>query len=238
MRQPPVFEINQCAAAEIDPEWQLMFVCDGGEFGFRYGCGETLYGVVAGVHLHQRRGAFVDGLDKVFGVGAVGGADFAQLAARARHDVWNAKGAADLNEFAARDDDFFFLCKGVEHQINGGGIVVHDHRGLGACQTAQPLFDVAVAFAACATVDIEFEIDRARHRLHGRFSGDLADECAAEVGVQHGTGEIEHRPHRRTHGGGEVFCAAFDQGGFVSRFGVLRHRRALRINDCTDGFDD
>lgn len=67
------------------------------------------------VHLQQQRGAAADGMSVGAQVGAVDGADFAQLAAGLQHDVGQPERAADLNQLAARDDDFAPLRQGVEH---------------------------------------------------------------------------------------------------------------------------
>jgi hypothetical protein len=84
-------------------------VRDGGDLGFVDHLGEALHRVVRGVHLHQQRRLRADGLGVVLGVGAVGGADLDQLGAGAAHDVGHAEGAADLDQFAARDDGLLAL---------------------------------------------------------------------------------------------------------------------------------
>jgi hypothetical protein len=59
-------------------------VRDGAELGLVDGGGEALHRVVAGVHLHQQRGARRDGASLVVArVGAVGGADLDQRGAGA-----------------------------------------------------------------------------------------------------------------------------------------------------------
>ncbi len=48
-----------------------------------------------------------------------------------------------------------------------------------------------VALAALAGREIKLEGDGGAHGCHGGFDRRLADERAAEIGVQHGSGEIE-----------------------------------------------
>ena len=132
--------------------------------------------------------------DIVLLVGAVGGADFDELGAGAAHDLGHAEGAADLDQFAARHDRLAALGQGVEHQQDRGGVVV-DHGGvLGAGQFAEQVADEIVAVAAMAAAKVEFQRHRVAHRHLRRLDRGLGPQRAAEIGVQHGAGEIEHRP--------------------------------------------
>ena len=128
---------------------------------------------------------------------AVGGADLDQPRAGARHDVRHAERAADLDQLAARHDRLAAARQRVEHEQHRGGIVVDDGRVLGAGQFAQQAAQVVVALAALAVREIEFERDRVAHRRDRRLDRLLGDQRAAEIGVQHGAGEIEHRPQAR-----------------------------------------
>src|SRR5690606_15040316 len=119
-------------------------------------------GVVAAVHLHQHRRARADGVAVVGGVGAVGGADLDQRRAGALHDVGNAVGTADLDQLAARDDHFAAAGQRVEHQQDGGGVVVHDGGGVGAGELAEQAFDQVDAVAAGVAFEVVFERDRRR----------------------------------------------------------------------------
>ncbi len=169
---------------------------DGGQFAFRHARGEALDGVIARVHFHDRRGARDYRLLVIARMRAVGGADLFQLAAGARHDVGDAEGAADFNELAARHDDFFFRGQRIQHEIHRRGVVVHDDGGFGAGQALQPGFDVAVAFAARAAAEIEFEIHRAGHRGSGCRRGHFGIQRAAEIGMQDGAGQVEDGSQR------------------------------------------
>ncbi|KAG0921382.1 hypothetical protein G6F32_015129 [Rhizopus arrhizus] len=78
-----------------------MLVRDGGHRrGIDLG-GETRDRVVAGMHLHQQRGAGADGMGEIGRVGAVGGAYFQQARPGATHHIRNAEGAANLDQLAA-----------------------------------------------------------------------------------------------------------------------------------------
>ena len=149
--------------------------------------------------LHDRRGVGPDRGGVVLEMGAVGGADLDQPAAGAGHDVGDAEGAADLDELAARDDDLAAGGQRRQHQQHGGGVVVDRGRRLRAGQAMQPGRDVIVALAAAAAREIVFQRGR---RAHGRDRGLdrlLGQERAAEIGVQHGAGEIEDPPLRGLH---------------------------------------
>ena len=131
--------------------------------------------------------------DIVLEMGAVGGADLDQPGAGAGHDVGHAEGAADLDQLAARDDRLAPLGQGVEHQQHGGGVVVDDGRVLGAGQLAQQAAQMIVALAALAAVEVELERDRVAHGVDRGLDRRLGQQRAAEIGVQHGAGQVEDR---------------------------------------------
>jgi hypothetical protein len=96
--------------------------------------------------------------------------------------------------FGSRHDRLAALGQRVEHEQDSCGVVV-DHGGvLGAGQFAQQIANEIVAIAAMAGAEIEFERDRVAHRHLRRLDGGFGPQCAAEIGMQHGAGEIEHRP--------------------------------------------
>src|SRR5437879_53809 len=104
-------------------------------------------------------------------MGAIGGADFAQAAARARHDRGNAERSADFDELAARDDHLLARRERSEHQQYRGGVVVHHRGGLSAGEFGEQRFDMSVAVATRAGCEVVLEIARLRHdRPHG-FDG-------------------------------------------------------------------
>ena len=58
------------------------------------------------MNLHDQPRAVVDGVAIIVDAGAVRRAHFAQDCARAGHDVRDAEAVANLDQLAARDDDF------------------------------------------------------------------------------------------------------------------------------------
>ena len=70
MRQSVVFEIHECATAQIGDERNFVSSGNGGEVGLGDGFAESLNLVVAGVHLHQERRLRSDGRLEVLGCGS------------------------------------------------------------------------------------------------------------------------------------------------------------------------
>jgi hypothetical protein len=101
-RQAVFGEVDERPAAEVYGEGQAVAVGEFGQFGFADGRREALDRIVGGMHLHQHRRARADGGREIGKVGPVRRADLDQLAARARHDIRHAEGAADLDQLAAR----------------------------------------------------------------------------------------------------------------------------------------
>ena len=196
VRQSPRLEIDQRARAQVLDHRQALLAGERHQLGGGHRLGEAAHGVVRGMDLHDRRGVGTDRGGVVLEMRAVGGADLDQPAAGLLHDVGDAEGAADLDQLAARDDDLAASGQCRQHQQDGGGVVVDRGRGLGAGQAMQPGRDVVVTLAATATREIVFQRGR---RAHGRNRGLdrlLGQKRAAEIGVQHGAGEIEDPPLR------------------------------------------
>ena len=112
----------------------------------------------------------------VGGARAVRRPDFAQPRAALLDDVGNAERAADLDQLAARDDDFLPAGDGREQQQRAGGVVVRQDRRLASEQRPAELRQMLVAPSAAAFLEVEFEI-----RVAG---GDAAarDQIAASIG--------------------------------------------------------
>ena len=127
-----------------------------------------------------------------------------------RHDVGHPEGAADLDQLAARDDRLAALRQRVQGEEDGGGVVVDDGGVLGAGQLDEEVAQDRVALAALAAVEVELERERVAHRRHRGLDGLLGEQRAAEVGVEHGAGEVEDRPDLRARGRVE---AGDDVGG-------------------------
>ncbi|MNS96523.1 hypothetical protein D3C72_1308240 [compost metagenome] len=113
----------------------------------------------------------------------------------AGHDVRNAKGAANLDQFATGDDAFLARAQAVECQQYGCRIVV-DHRDrLGAGQLTDQPFNQVIAVTALAGGQIVFKVQRiARGHLYC-INGFLGQQRPPQVGVQYRTGKVEHPPY-------------------------------------------
>ena len=140
-------QVDHAAAAQILVDGQAAFAPERGQFAQFGPRGEAGDAEIAGMHAQQQARAVVDGVAVVVDVRAVGGADFAQRGAGARHDVGDAEAVADLDQFAARDDHFAAGREFVERQEDGGGVVVDGDAGR-AQQPLEQSADVDVALAA------------------------------------------------------------------------------------------
>ena len=125
---------------------------------------------------------------------AIGGADFDKPRTSTRHDIRHAESAADLDQFAARDDRFLALGKRVEREQNGGGVVIHYRRILGAGQFAQQVTHQGIALAALALRKVKFQRQRFAHRNRRGLNRCLRENGATQIGMKHGAGQIEDRP--------------------------------------------
>src|SRR5438094_5377065 len=127
-------QVDQRAGAQILHDRNAALTAELDQLAARHVRGEADHAVVRGVNLQQQRGGRADGFGVVAQVRAVGGTDLAQDGAAAQHDVRNAELAADLDQLAARDDDFFAVRERLEGQQYGRGVVVDDQRVLGGRQ--------------------------------------------------------------------------------------------------------
>ena len=88
--------------------------------------------------------------------------------------------------------------KKIKHRKQHRGRIVVDHGGrFSSGQFADELVDQIVAIAALAGVEIEFEVGGLRERLHDGLHGLVGQQCTAEVGMQHGAGQIENATQAR-----------------------------------------
>ncbi|RCM64869.1 hypothetical protein PA35_02622 [Pseudomonas aeruginosa] len=181
---------------------------DGRQLRGGHAGGEALDAVVAGVHAHQQAAARADGGFVVPGVGAVGGAHLVQAHAGAGHDVGNAEGAADLDQLAARDDPFLARPQAVQRQQHRRRVVVDHGDRLGAGEFADQPGDQVVAVAALAAGQVELQVQRVARGQGDRLDGFVRQQGAAEVGMQHRAGQVEHPPHAAGMLRGEAFAGA------------------------------
>ena len=157
---------------------------------------EADHPVVGGVDLQQQRRVGGDRLGVIAQVRAIGGPHLAQYGPAAPHDVRDAELAADLDQLAARDDDFLAVRQRLERQQHGGGVVVDDQRVLGAGEPAQQRLHMAVARAALLGGDVHLEVRvRGADRQHP-LQRQRAQQRAPQVGVQHHAGGVDDRSER------------------------------------------
>ena len=159
---------------------------------------------------------------------AVGGPDLAEDRAGAGHDVGDAEAVADLDEFAAGDDDLPAGREFVQREEDGGGVVV-DGDARRTQQSLEEAVEVNVALAALAGGEVVLEIGISGEKLAGTERG------ASEIGVEDDAGGIDDAAERRPFEVGEgALDAAFDGiGGGPSGGDVGAHRveRAADLGD-------
>ncbi len=172
--------------------------------------GKALDRVIAGMCFQDQRGLRPDCRGEIGEVGAVGGADLAQAGPSADHDVGQAERAADLDQFAARDDRLAPVGERIQHQHQRAGIVVDGERRLGPGQPPEPARDMVVPLAAPAGFEVVFEGRRVAHRFDRGGDRLLGQRRAAEIGVQNGPGQVEHTALRWPHQTFESLRARFD----------------------------
>ena len=190
-RQPPAGQVHQGSAAQVHGHGQASLVRDAGHLGLGHAAGEALHRIVAGVDLHEHGGARGDGAGVVGWMGAVGGTHLHQFGAGARHDVRDAEGTADLDQFAPRDHHLLAACQAVEHQQHAGGVVVDDGGVFGPGQFAQPAAHQVVTVAASAAVQVEFQVGGRGHGPCHSLGHLIRQQRTPQVGVQHGAREVE-----------------------------------------------
>ena len=89
------------------------------------------------MHAQEQRRLRADRALVVGGARAVRRADLDEPRARAGEHVRDAEAAADLDQLAAGDEHLAPFRERGEREQHGGGVVVDDERGLGACDPAQ-----------------------------------------------------------------------------------------------------
>ena len=191
MRQTVGRQVIDRATAQVDDKGQPAFLAQRGQRVFIGALSETFDAVIAGVHLQHQRCFGVDGLGNIGHACAVGGAHFTQAATGGGHDVGQAKGAADLHQFTARDDHFAALGQRGQHQHQGGGVVVDDGGRWCAGQALQPGFDVVVAVTAPTCGQVKFKVAGTAGNVVDGAQRLGRQRRAAQIGVQHRAGEVE-----------------------------------------------
>ena len=125
------------------------------------------------------------------------------------HHVGHAEGTADLDEFAARDDDLLAAGKGVQAEQDGRRVVVHGRGGLDAGEPLQDAFDMDMAFAAFTCRNIVFKVGIAPADLDNALDGLLGQDRAAEVRMHDHAGGVDDRLEARFGQLGRIVSAWF-----------------------------
>ncbi len=137
-------------------------------------------------------------------VGPIRGADLMQAGATFGHDIGDAKGTADFDQFPTGNDDFPTAGNRIQAQQHCPGIVIDRQGSLGAGQFAEQTFDRAVTRTAHAFGQVKLQVG-----IPGRDRADIVDngipeQGAAQVGMHHNTGGIDRSAqvgrHSADHG--------------------------------------
>src|SRR5213078_775698 len=97
------------AASEIFHKRDAFFSGKRGKIGGGWRFDKATHKKIAPMHFQNERGLFADGARIICERRFVGRAYFAQFRAARLQDFADSKASADLHEFAARDDDFWFV---------------------------------------------------------------------------------------------------------------------------------
>ena len=128
MRQSPLAQVDERTSAKIGNEGQRMLVRECGQANLIHGFGKATNLVITRVDFHDEAGLRPDGFLIIFQVGAIGGANLHQFATGALHDLGHAEFAADLDQFAARQNHLATQAQGIQGEQHCRRVVV-DHRG-------------------------------------------------------------------------------------------------------------
>ena len=158
---------------------------------------ETLDAIVGRMDLEDHGRIGRDGALVVAQMRAVGGADLDKLGARSRHDIGDAKAAANLDKLAAADDNLFARGMGGKHQQHRGGVVVDHKRVLGTGKRANQLCSVLLARPARAGVHAVLERAVAARDLGHGLGGRLRERGTAQVGMNDHARGVDGRAQAR-----------------------------------------
>src|SRR5438067_9041700 len=109
-------EIDEGAGTEIIDKRNVVRMSESREIMGRYFGGEAVDAVVRCVDLENEPALGADRGNIILGMRAVGRTDFDELRPGPAHDLRHAKGAADLDELAARHNGFTSFGERVEHE--------------------------------------------------------------------------------------------------------------------------
>ena len=170
---------------------------------------------------HDGFRVLTDGVQVVFGMGAVGGADLTQGDAGSGHDIGNPETAADFNELAAGNDHLTAFAQRVHGKENAGSVVIDCHGVLGAGQVTDELRQDAVAASAPSGFPVKFQRGVARGGHGDGIAGRAGQDGTARIGVNDHARAVNNGLHaRRSH--------AFREGEHVVKTGIQTEFPGIR----------
>jgi hypothetical protein len=120
------------------------------------------------VHFHHETSLRADHGFVIAQMRPIGRTDFAQPAARARHDIGHAKRPADFDQLTSGCGYLFAKRESVQKQQDRSRVIVHHGRSFRARQAAKQLLHVVITLPAAAFRQVVFKIaGRARCCRHG-----------------------------------------------------------------------
>ena len=156
---------------------------------------EAHHAVVGRVHLEDQSGLVPGRRPIVADPRPVGGADLGESGPGRREDVGDPELSADLDQFAARDEDLLAFGERGHRQQEGCGAVVHDHRRLRSGERGEQDLGVATALAAAAGLSIDLDVGVVAGGARRRSRCALGQRRAPQVRVQDDPGSVDDRHH-------------------------------------------
>ncbi len=130
-------------------------------------------------------------------VRAVRRPDLDETRTRPRQHVRDAEAVADLDQLAARDDDFAPFCESREREEDRGRVVVDHQRGLCSRQAPEKTREMILARAARAGLEVVLEIGVAAADLRHASERGVRQRRAAEIRVHEDSGRVQDTPEGR-----------------------------------------
>ena len=143
------------------------------------------------MHLEQHTRVGADRRAVVREPRLVGGTDFHQAGAALSDHVRYAETAADLDQFASRDDHLAAVAERTQRKQNGCRSIVDRERRFRRRQLAQQRLDCLRARSASTGREVEFQIAISRRDLGDRRNRFGGERGAAEIGVQNDSGCVD-----------------------------------------------
>src|SRR5438067_1192051 len=122
----------------------------------------------------------------------VGGADFAQFRATRPQNFADAKTAANLDQFAARNDDLgFLLGEMANDQDECGGAIVYDCGCFRLAKDGESTLQISAAISAAPAPEVQLYIIIRGSNVSEHFPGSLRKRGAPKVGVDNNPGAVD-----------------------------------------------